>query len=56
MGSIEKLVWITPTIVELDIKRITQQMEQQEFELMNYIANNPEAFNVFRGFSGSAPP
>ena len=44
-----KLPWVTPQLVELDIKRITQQMEQQEFELMNYIANDPEAFRLMTG-------
>ena len=44
-----KLPWVTPQLVELDIKRITQQMEQQEFDLMNYIANDPEAFRLMTG-------
>jgi hypothetical protein len=29
-------------------------MDQQEVDLMNYLANDPDAFNLFRGFSGGA--
>ena len=47
-----KQPWVTPQLVELDIKRITQQMEQQEVDLMNYIANDPDAFRLM---GGSAP-
>ena len=47
-----KLPWVTPELVELDIKRITQQMEHQEAALLNYIANDPEAFRLM---SGSLP-
>ena len=50
-----KQPWVTPQLVELDIKRITQQMEQQEVDLMNYLASDENAFNLFRGFSGGAP-
>jgi hypothetical protein len=35
-----------PTLVELDIKRIAQQMSQDETELFYYIANNENAFRV----------
>ena len=41
-----KLPWVTPQLVELDIKRITQLMDQQEVDLMNYLANDPDAFRL----------
>jgi len=49
-----KQPWVTPQLVELDIKRITQQMEQQEAEIMNYLATDENAFKFFRGFYGGA--
>jgi hypothetical protein len=51
----DKNYWETPQLVELDIKRIMQLMDQQEVELLNYLATNENAFNLFRGFSGGAP-
>jgi hypothetical protein len=51
-----KNYWVTPQLVELDIKRITQLMDEQEVELLNYLATDENAFNLFRGFSGGAPP
>lgn len=51
-----KNFWVTPQLVELDIKRITQLMDQQEVELLNYLATDENAFLLFRGFSGGAPP
>lgn len=44
-----KQPWVTPQLVELDIKRITQQMEQQEVDLMNYLASDPDAFKLMTG-------
>ncbi len=44
-----KLPWVTPVIVNLDIKRINQQMDQQEMELMNLIANDENAFRLLTG-------
>ncbi|NDE79178.1 MAG: tail fiber domain-containing protein, partial [Chitinophagaceae bacterium] len=44
-----KLPWVTPQLVELDIKRITQLMDQQEVDLMNYLANDPDAFKLMTG-------
>ena len=40
-----KLPWVTKQLVELDIKRITQQMDQQEAEIMNYLASDENAFD-----------
>ncbi|NBX11885.1 MAG: tail fiber domain-containing protein [Chitinophagaceae bacterium] len=44
-----KKPWVTPQLVELDIKRITQLMDQQEVDLMNYLANDPDAFKLMTG-------
>jgi hypothetical protein len=44
-----KQPWVTPQLVELDIKRITQLMDQQEVDLMNYLANDPDAFKLMSG-------
>lgn len=48
-----KQPWVTPQLVELDIKRITQQMEQQEVDLMNYLANDTDAFRLLTGSTTS---
>ena len=45
----EKLPWTTPQVVELDIKRINQQMDQQEMELMNLMATDENAFRLLTG-------
>lgn len=48
-NSQEKLPWTTPQVVELDIKRINQQMDQQEMELMNLLATDENAFRLLTG-------
>ncbi|MFM1857822.1 MAG: hypothetical protein RLZ05_882 [Bacteroidota bacterium] len=44
-----KNFWVTPQLVELDIKRITQLMDQQEVDLMNYLSTDPDAFKFLTG-------
>ena len=48
-GNIPKLPWITPMVVDLNIKRITQQMNEQDIELMKLLTNDENAFRLFTG-------
>jgi hypothetical protein len=52
LSSKKKITWITPKVVSLNVSRIIQQMNQQELDFLNLLANDENAFRLLTGSFG----
>jgi hypothetical protein len=47
-----KQPWVPPQLLVIDVKLINQQALEQEAALLNWLANDENAFRLFTGSTG----